>query len=72
MTAQEAQSGKMDSTDKETRSDSSRNDGLVDVEAAATESRVGRVLSRIASVPTTDPGPPPDGGYSAWMAGKRA
>ncbi|WDK17652.1 major facilitator superfamily transporter [Colletotrichum graminicola] len=57
----------MDGTDKETRSDSSRDDG-VGGEPVRTGSRVGRVLSRIASTPTSDPGPPPDGGYDAWMA----
>ncbi|KAK1477787.1 major facilitator superfamily transporter [Colletotrichum abscissum] len=60
----------MDSSiEKETRSDSSRNEGgLVGEETHRTGSRVGRVLSRIASAPTADPGPPPDGGYNAWMA----
>ncbi|KAF6827396.1 major facilitator superfamily transporter [Colletotrichum musicola] len=58
----------MGGADKETRSDSSRNDVFVGEQTARPESRVGRVLSRIASVPTTDPGPPPDGGYSGWMA----
>lgn len=62
----------MDGTDKETRSDSSRADGIgADEPPVGAGSRVGRVLSRIASAPTADPGPPPDGGYDAWMAGKR-
>ncbi|GJC97084.1 major facilitator superfamily transporter [Colletotrichum higginsianum] len=59
----------MDGTDKETRSDSSRADGIgADEPPVGAGSRVGRVLSRIASAPTADPGPPPDGGYDAWMA----
>ncbi|KDN72376.1 putative major facilitator superfamily transporter [Colletotrichum sublineola] len=57
----------MDGADKETRSDSSRNDGIGE-EAVRTGSRVGRMLSRIASTPTSAPGPAPDGGYDAWMA----
>ncbi|KAK1989926.1 major facilitator superfamily transporter [Colletotrichum falcatum] len=57
----------MDGADKETRSDSSRNDGVGE-QAAGAGSRVGRVLSRIVSAPASDPEPPPDGGYDAWMA----
>lgn len=61
----------MDSTDKEINSDYSRkDDGLIAEPTARPGSRVGRVLSRIASAPTSDPGPPPDGGYNAWMAGE--
>ncbi|TDZ75089.1 Aspyridones efflux protein apdF [Colletotrichum trifolii] len=58
----------MDKAEKDTRSDSSRNDAVVQDRTCRPESRASRVLSRIASVPTRQPGPPPDGGYSAWMA----
>lgn len=37
--------------------------------ASRTHSVITRVLSRV-STHTLNPGPPPDGGFSAWMAGK--
>lgn len=35
-------------------------------DAAAAGGVVGRVLSRITSKSSVDPGPPPDGGFLAW------
>ena len=59
--------------------DSTRDDDIRRIEAEQSQqlanskdnnvekSVLGQVMSRISSKSTVDPGPPPDGGWTAWM-----
>lgn len=43
---------------------------VLDTEAPGVAGAVNRVLSRISTKSTLNPGPPPDGGKAAWIACK--
>jgi hypothetical protein len=44
---------------------------LVDPDAPGVTGALGRVLSRISTNVSTNPGPPPDGGRQAWFMGEQ-
>lgn len=42
---------------------------VLDTEAEGASGTISRVLSRISTNASWDPGPPPDGGRAAWLCG---